>query len=139
MALRQAIDLPSQLVDVAADRHEPRIVAVQLGMRRWAVRHGFPVVAGGRIIVGRGIDDERVQPLADRKPGAARGVPCDLARIGTNPFYVPRHVSHAHSGIWAFGRNDTMLGSSGAAPTPKQRLNPNEGFAVIIRTFSGLG
>src|SRR5260370_34423358 len=60
---------------------------------------------------GRSVDDERVQPRADGKPGTARGLPGGFTDLGTNSLYVPRHVSHAHSPfrLWT-GRDFRPLG-----------------------------
>jgi hypothetical protein len=98
-APREIIDPPLHLLDLPADRGKTHIgradrLAIPTGLvsrRRDSDRLG--------LTIGLGIDDDRVQPLANREPGAACGVASGFTRLGTDPFDVPRHVSHAGSDI----------------------------------------
>jgi hypothetical protein len=73
----------------------PRIIAAA------AVEAAGAALRSQRAIRGRGgIDDERIQPSADRKSGSARRMTGDFARLWINPFDVPGHVFHPGSGIF---------------------------------------
>src|SRR6516225_11987686 len=135
---RQAVDPPFQFIDLAADggdgivarrrRRGARIVRGPGAVRGRRLR-----LSGRNILVGR-LDDERVQPGADRDSRAPGGLARDLPRVGMNPFDVPRHGSHARSGVFGFGRT-SYKDYTGAV-----RLDAAWTRAARhTRTFPGLG
>jgi len=68
-----------EFINIFADRRELRVVdagRLETGVERC----GPPMTAG------RGVDDKRVQPRADGKPGTARGLPGGFTDLGTNSF-----------------------------------------------------
>ena len=115
---RQAVDPPFQFVDLAGDGSD---VVVGRRLHRLAgIARGNGVVRGrrsgasGRGVLVRRLDDERVQPGADGNPGTPCRLARDVARVGMNAFDVPRHGSHAHSGVFGLQTH----GLTRATPVP---------------------